>query len=108
MTDAITQATAERLRFSMRNTPLLEGGATMELVGENALHSHDIEDHVFLILQGMATFYFGDGITCQAEQYDGVTIPSHKSHQGKSQTNVRVTSPCAQPAASSNASSETS
>jgi mannose-6-phosphate isomerase-like protein (cupin superfamily) len=91
MTDAITQATAERLRFSMRNTPLLEGGATMELVGlspmlwahtkvyssggENALHSHDIEDHVFLILQGMATFYFGDGSTCQAGQYDGVTIP---------------------------------
>ena len=58
---------AARLRFSMRNLPLLEGGATMELLGlspmlwahskvyssggENALHSHDIEDHVFLILQ---------------------------------------------------------
>lgn len=82
---------ADKLRFSMRNTPLLEGGATMELVGlapmlwahtkvyssggENALHSHDIEDHVFLILQGKATFHFGDGSTVQAGPYDGVMLP---------------------------------
>jgi len=91
MTDAITQATAERLRFSMRNTPLLEGGATMELVGlspmlwahtkvyssggENALHSHDIEDHCFLILQGEATFNFGDGSSMIARQFEGVLLP---------------------------------
>ena len=91
MNDDTLKSTAEQLRFSMRNTPLLEGGATMELVGlapmlwahtkvyssggENALHSHEIEDHIFLILQGTATFHFGDGSTCQAGQYEGVTIP---------------------------------
>jgi mannose-6-phosphate isomerase-like protein (cupin superfamily) len=88
---ATASTTADKLRFSMRNTPLLEGGATMELIGlapmlwahnkvystggENALHSHDIEDHVFLVLQGEATFYFGDGSTTQVRQYEGVTIP---------------------------------
>ena len=30
--------------------------------GENALHSHDIEDHVFLVLQGEASFFFGDEV----------------------------------------------
>lgn len=84
-------STAAKLRFSMRNLPLLEGGATMELLGlapllwahskvystggENALHSHDIEDHVFLVLQGEATFHFGDGSTADVRAYEGVTIP---------------------------------
>lgn len=82
---------AERLRFTMRNLPLLEGGATMDLLGlapmlwahskvyssggENALHSHDTEDHVFLILQGRAEFHFGDGSTAQAGAFDGVMVP---------------------------------
>lgn len=82
---------ATRLKFSLRNLPLLEGGATMELVGlapmlwahskvysaggENALHSHDIEDHVFLILQGRATFHFGDGSQTEARAFEGVTVP---------------------------------
>jgi mannose-6-phosphate isomerase-like protein (cupin superfamily) len=80
-----------KLKFSMRNLPLLEGGATMELVGlapmmwahskvysaggENALHSHEIEDHVFLILQGRATFYFGDGGSVDVRHFEGVMIP---------------------------------
>lgn len=82
---------ASELVFSMRNLPLLEGGATMELLGlapalwahskvystggENALHSHDIEDHVFLILQGEARFFFGDGTTASVRAFDGVMIP---------------------------------
>ncbi|MET0541078.1 MAG: cupin domain-containing protein [Variovorax sp.] len=77
--------------FSMRNLPLLEGGATMELLGlapalwahskvystggENALHSHDIEDHVFLVLQGEASFYFGDGSTSSVRAFEGVMVP---------------------------------
>lgn len=83
--------TAERLRFSMRNLPLLDGGATMNLLGlapmlwahskvystggENALHSHETEDHVFLILQGEATFHFGDGSTSDVRAFEGVTVP---------------------------------
>ncbi|MCD9029728.1 cupin domain-containing protein [Luteimonas sp. BDR2-5] len=82
---------AERLVFSMRKLPLLDAGATMELLGlspllwahskvysaggENALHSHDIEDHVFLILQGRATFCFGDGSKAEAGPFEGVMVP---------------------------------
>lgn len=82
---------AAKLKFSMRNLPLLEGGATMELVGlapmlwahskvysaggENALHSHEIEDHVFLVLQGRATFHFGDGSSAEVRAFEGVTVP---------------------------------
>lgn len=88
---ASSACVANKLKFSLRNLPLLEGGATMELVGlapmlwahskvyssggENALHSHDIEDHVFLILQGRATFYFGDGSSTQARAFEGVMVP---------------------------------
>ena len=82
---------ASQLSFSMRNLPLLEGGATMELLGlspmlwahskvystggENALHSHDIEDHVFLILQGEASFHFGDGSSADVRAFEGVMVP---------------------------------
>lgn len=91
LTDVPATTTAEKLCFSMRNLPLLEGGATMELLGlapmlwahskvystggENALHSHEIEDHVFLILQGEATFHFGDGSTADVRAFQGVTVP---------------------------------
>jgi mannose-6-phosphate isomerase-like protein (cupin superfamily) len=83
--------TADKLKFSMRNLPLLDGGATMELLGlspglwahskvysaggENALHMHDIEDHLFFILQGKGVFHFADGSTTTAGQYEGVMVP---------------------------------
>lgn len=85
------QTIAARLRFSMRNLPLLDDGATMDLLGlspmlwahskvyssggENALHSHEIEDHVFLVLQGQAIFHFGDDSTTTVRAFDGVTVP---------------------------------
>lgn len=93
MTTLLAEAasTADTLAFSMRNLPLLEGGATMDLLGlapalwahskvystggENALHSHEIEDHVFLILQGEATFYFGDDSTKVVRAFEGVMVP---------------------------------
>lgn len=83
--------TAETLKFSMRNLPLLDGGATMELLGlapglwahskvysaggENALHCHDIEDHLFFVLQGKGIFHFADGSATTAGQYEGVMVP---------------------------------
>lgn len=86
-----TKSAAETLKFSMRNLPLLDGGATMELLGlspllwahskvyssggENALHAHDTEDHLFFVLQGRGVFYFGDGSTTEAGQYEGVMVP---------------------------------
>ncbi|HSV81781.1 MAG TPA: cupin domain-containing protein [Ramlibacter sp.] len=108
MTDlADTPPLAAKLKFSMRNTPLLEGGATMDLLGlsplmwahskvystggENALHSHEIEDHVFLILQGRATFHFGDGSTTQARAFEGVMVPRgtrYRFHADESEGNL--------------------
>ena len=77
--------------FSLRNTPLLQQGtiydplATAENLwvnlkvyasgGENALHSHGGEDHAFIVLQGKATFTFGDGRTAVVGQHEGVMIP---------------------------------
>ena len=77
----------------MRNMPLLQQGtiydplATAENLwvnlkvyasgGENALHSHGGEDHAFIVLQGKATFTFGDGRTSVVGQYEGVMIPKN-------------------------------
>ena len=85
------KTTAETLKVSMRNLPLLDGGATMELLGlapgmwahskvysaggENALHMHDTEDHLFFVLQGKGIFHFADGSTTTAGQYEGVMVP---------------------------------
>lgn len=77
--------------FSMRNLPLLEQGTTYDPLataenlwasvkvyasgGENALHAHGGEDHAFIVLQGKATFTFGDGRTSIVRQHEGVMIP---------------------------------
>ena len=77
--------------FSMRNLPLLEQGTTYDPLataenlwvsvkvyasgGENALHAHDGEDHSFIVLQGKATFTFGDGRTEEVGIHQGVMIP---------------------------------
>lgn len=77
--------------FSMRNLPLLEQGtsydplATAENLwvnikvyasgGENALHAHMGEDHAFIVLQGKATFTFGDGSVRAVGRHEGVMIP---------------------------------
>ena len=84
-------ATDQAVLFSMRNTPLLQQGtiydplATAENLwvnlkvyasgGENALHSHGGEDHAFIVLQGKATFTFGDGRTAEVGPHEGVMIP---------------------------------
>ena len=83
--------------FSMRNLPLLEQGtsydplATAENLwvnikvyasgGENALHAHGGEDHSFIILQGKATFTFGDGSTSLVGRYEGVMIPKNVQYK---------------------------
>lgn len=90
-------ATDKEVMFSLRNTPLLEQGtsydplATAENLwvnlkvyasgGENALHSHAGEDHSFIILQGKATFTFGDGRVQVVGKYDGVMIPKNAKYK---------------------------
>lgn len=77
--------------FSMRNRPLLVQGTTYDPLataenlwlsikvyasgGENALHSHGGEDHAFIVLQGKATFTFGDGRTSVVGVHEGVMLP---------------------------------
>src|SRR5258705_13692013 len=84
-------ATDKAVLFSMRNLPLLQQGTTYDPLataenlwvnikvyssgGENALHSHGGEDHTFIVLQGKATFTFGDGRTSVVGQHEGVMIP---------------------------------
>jgi mannose-6-phosphate isomerase-like protein (cupin superfamily) len=84
-------------KFSMRGLPLLSQGASFDAVatadnlwlsvkvyssgGENALHVHTVEDHAFVVLQGHATFYFGDGTSCEAMQYEGVMLPKGVSYR---------------------------
>lgn len=83
--------------FSMRNLPLLEQGTTYDPLataenlwvnikvyasgGENALHSHAGEDHAFIVLQGMATFTFGDGSKSLVRQHEGVMIPKNVKYR---------------------------
>ena len=44
--------------------------------GENAMHHHENEDHVFLILQGEATFHIEtDDNVRVLKKYDGVLVP---------------------------------
>lgn len=79
------------IKYSMRGEPLLAQGATTRPLahadnlwlgvkvycggGENALHSHRVEDHAFTVLQGRATFYFGDGTSQEVLAFEGVMIP---------------------------------
>jgi len=84
------QTVAEQVKFSMRGLPLLDGGATMSLLGngqhmwahakvystggENGLHSHAIEDHLFIVLSGKALFSFGDDSHYEASPFEGVFL----------------------------------
>ena len=90
-------AVDEAKLFSMRNLPLLEQGTTYDPLataenlwlnikvyasgGENALHAHGGEDHAFVILQGKATFTFGDGRTSIVRQHEGVMIPKNVAYK---------------------------
>jgi mannose-6-phosphate isomerase-like protein (cupin superfamily) len=88
-----TVAIDKAVVFSMRNLPLLEQGTTYDSLataenlwasikvyasgGENALHAHGGEDHAFIVLQGKATFTFGDGRQSIVGKYEGVMIPKN-------------------------------
>jgi mannose-6-phosphate isomerase-like protein (cupin superfamily) len=77
--------------FSMRQIPMLSQGhkdspvaaaenlwLTIKVYangGENSLHQHTVEDHAFVVLQGRATFHFGDGSSFVAELFEGVMVP---------------------------------
>lgn len=43
--------------------------------GENELHAHPNEDHVFLVLQGEADLYGPKGETRRVHKFDGILLP---------------------------------
>lgn len=44
--------------------------------GENSLHAHPHEDHLFVILQGEAVFYGKEGETARLRRNQGIMMPS--------------------------------
>lgn len=77
--------------FSANGFPLLSAGSTTDLVartsslwvqvkvyadgGENGLHAHSTEDHVFVVLDGEATFFDETGAETVVSRNDGVLLP---------------------------------
>lgn len=49
---------------------------TYAACGENELHAHTNEDHVFVVLQGRATFYGPNGEIKTVGQHEGVMLPA--------------------------------
>jgi mannose-6-phosphate isomerase-like protein (cupin superfamily) len=43
--------------------------------GENALHAHPDEDHVFVVLQGEATYHDAEGQALVLGRHEGVLVP---------------------------------
>lgn len=66
-----------------RTDTILAASKTMSVIlktyavsGENGLHRHPVEDHVFIVLQGEADFYGPEGAARRVSKYDGVFLPS--------------------------------
>ena len=86
----VVEASPQAQAFSLR-TPLLSAGRSMELLaatdrlkvrikvyaegGENGVHTHNDEDHAFVILQGQATFYDADDNATVLNPYEGTMLP---------------------------------
>jgi mannose-6-phosphate isomerase-like protein (cupin superfamily) len=83
--------TQEATKFSMK-APLLSKGRTMDTLaktetfwcaikvyaegGENTAHTHTEEDHVFVVLQGQATFHINQPEeTTVVNAHEGVLVP---------------------------------
>ncbi|MFN3892538.1 MAG: cupin domain-containing protein [Beijerinckiaceae bacterium] len=95
-------AVDEAVIFSMRKLPMLEQGTTYDPLataenlwlsvkvyasgGENALHSHGGEDHAFIVMQGKATFTFGDGRTQIVGVNQGVMLPRDVKYKFEADT----------------------
>ena len=43
--------------------------------GENALHAHPHEDHMFIVLQGSAQFFNSDGTLAKLGANEGIMLP---------------------------------
>ena len=101
-------------KFSLRGTPLLAAGSTMDLLGkapclwahlkvyaeggENGVHAHPYEDHLFLVLAGEATFIDDAGTETVVGVHEGMVVPrsTHYAFHSSGEGNLvllRVGSP---------------
>ncbi len=71
-----------RLPVQGRTNQMLAATPNMTLIlktyangGENELHGHTNEDHVFIVLQGAATFFGPNGEARRVEKNDCVLLP---------------------------------
>ena len=88
-----TAAEPQASVFSLVGTPLLSSGRSDSVVarssnlvgrvkvyaegGENALHAHVREEHIFLVLAGQATFYLGkEERPVVVDKFQGVLLPA--------------------------------
>ncbi|MFN4283392.1 MAG: cupin domain-containing protein [Alphaproteobacteria bacterium] len=91
LNDLAEEAATEATTFKLKAQLLEQGRTDEEIVrtdnmwarlkvyasgGENVLHAHPIEDHMFLILQGRATFYDKDGTATELGKYEGILLPA--------------------------------
>src|SRR3954463_7251703 len=73
---------AQLLDQGRSNTQLAETDnmwATLKVYasgGENGLHTHPNEDHMFVIMQGSARFFGPDGETVDLGKYEGIMLPA--------------------------------
>ena len=72
-----------RLPMVGRTNQMLAASRYMNVVlktyatgGENELHAHTLEDHLFVILQGAAVFFGPEGETRRVERNDCVLLPA--------------------------------
>ena len=88
-----TQTEVEATVFTLKQAPVLSAGRFDTIVarsndliarikvyaegGENALHTHLHEDHVFLVLAGQATFHLGRAERqVVVNRFEGVMLPA--------------------------------
>src|SRR5438105_15786082 len=92
-TDIANEVEAQATAFKLTGTQLLSVGRSDRVVaksenltarikvyaegGENTLHSHSREEHMFLVLAGQATFRLGREEREQVvNQFEGVLLPA--------------------------------
>lgn len=73
---------ARMLAQGRTNTPLAKTGnmwATLKVYasgGENGLHTHTREDHMFVVMQGSARFFGPNGEETEVGTHEGVLLPA--------------------------------
>lgn len=77
------QLRAQMLKQGRTNTPVCKTKNMWTVLkvyasgGENGLHTHTKEDHMFVVMQGSARFYGPNGETHDVKTHGGVLLPAH-------------------------------